>query len=67
VFPVDGRPRDGTFYYIPLVATKDIDPGDEVRLDYGPYYERSASTIAPAEPAPSGQEPPLAGLLAPLL
>lgn len=66
VFPADNRPRDGTLYYVPIVATRDIDANDEVRLDYGPYYERSDYTAAAAGDM-QNDHMPLANMLLPLL
>ena len=49
VFLIDNRPRDRSFFYVPLVATKDIAAGEEIRIDYGPHYNRSHFDVASPE------------------
>lgn len=49
VFLIDDKPRDRSFFYVPIVATKDISVGEEILVDYGPYYDRSHYGMASPE------------------
>ena len=40
-FPRMSTPRLGSLLYVAIIATRDIEPGEELLLDYGPEYERS--------------------------
>jgi len=54
VFPVQDEPLNSTFHYVPLVATRDINAGEEILLNYGPWYERRTYTT-PADAPSRGQ------------